>query len=97
MIHKACMPVYMNSGKIVADGRDGKFEGSTRGPRGPKNHLLERVVNGMVVNTWCEKVHPAKGDGGDGHVAEQEQGVGDAQRGEQQVEHIVHLPESHQW
>ena len=21
MIHKACMPVYMNSGKIVADGR----------------------------------------------------------------------------
>ena len=25
MIHKACMPVYMNSGKIVADGRvDGK-------------------------------------------------------------------------
>ena len=39
MIHKACMPVYMNSGKIVADGRDGtggKFEGSTRGPRGPK-------------------------------------------------------------
>ena len=22
MIHKACMPVYMNSGKIVADGRD---------------------------------------------------------------------------
>ena len=36
MIHKACMPVYMNSGKIVADGRDGKIEGSTRGPRGPK-------------------------------------------------------------
>ena len=29
----------MNSGKIVADGtgRDGKIEGSTRGPRGPKN------------------------------------------------------------
>ena len=24
MIHKACMPVYMNSGKIVADGRDGR-------------------------------------------------------------------------
>ena len=37
MIHKACMPVYMNSGKIVADGRDGwEIEGSTRGPRGPK-------------------------------------------------------------
>ena len=24
MIHKACMPVYMNSAKIVADGRVGK-------------------------------------------------------------------------
>ena len=38
MIHKACMPVYMNSGKIVADGWTGGrgFEGSTRGPRGPK-------------------------------------------------------------
>ena len=36
MIHKACMPVYMNSGKIVADGTGGKIEGSTRGPRGPK-------------------------------------------------------------
>ena len=23
MIHKACMPVYMNSGKIVADGWTG--------------------------------------------------------------------------
>ena len=50
MIHKACMPVYMNSGKIVADGtgRDGtggKIEGSTRGPRGPKNHVgLEHLV-----------------------------------------------------
>ena len=32
------MPVYMNSGKIVADGWTGGrgFEGSTRGPRGPK-------------------------------------------------------------
>ena len=38
MIHKACMPVYMNSGKIVADGWTGRLdiEGSTRGPRGPK-------------------------------------------------------------
>ena len=40
MIHKACMPVYMNSGKIVADGTGGKIEGSTRGPRGPKNATL---------------------------------------------------------
>ena len=44
MIHKACMPVYMNSGKIVADGTGGtggtggKIEGSTRGPRGPKKN-----------------------------------------------------------
>ena len=51
----------------------------------------------MVINTWCKKVHPTKGDGGDGHVAEQEEGVGDAQGGEQQVEHIVHLPQSHQY
>ena len=39
MIHKASMPVYMNSGKIVADGQTGgrvDIEGSTRGPRGPK-------------------------------------------------------------
>ena len=38
------MPVYMNSGKIVADGRDGtggKIEGSTRGPRGPKNAIRD--------------------------------------------------------
>ena len=36
------MPVYMNSGKIVADGtgRDGwRIEGSTRGPRGPKKNF----------------------------------------------------------
>ena len=59
--------------------------------------LVERVVSGIMVNTWCEEVHPAKGDGGDGHVAEQEEGVGDAQGGEQQVEHIVHLPQSQQW
>ena len=42
MIHKACMPVYMNSGKIVADGTGGtggKIEGSTRGPRGPKKAI----------------------------------------------------------
>ena len=50
MIHKACMPVYMNSGKIVADGtggRDGwRIKGSTSGPRGPKNFkpMLWRLV-----------------------------------------------------
>ena len=44
MIHKACMPVYMNTGKIGAGRVDGwtggrEIEGSTRGPRGPKNIL----------------------------------------------------------
>ena len=46
MIHKACLPVYMNSGKIVADGREGtggKIEGSTRGPRGPKNLAFKYI------------------------------------------------------
>ena len=46
MIHKACMPVYMNSGKIVADGTGGtggKIEGSTRGPRGPKKYCVTQL------------------------------------------------------
>ena len=45
MIHKACMPVYMNSGKIVADGWTGGrgFEGSTRGPRGPKKSWIDET------------------------------------------------------
>ena len=49
MIHKSCMPVYMNSGKIVAGGRvDGRgIEGSTRGPRGPKKSPLQMI--GMIV------------------------------------------------
>ena len=47
MIHKACMPVYMNSGKIVADGRDGKFEGSTRGPGGPKKKYHEFLLRNV--------------------------------------------------
>ena len=29
MIHKACMPVYMNSGKIVADGT-GRVDGDSK-------------------------------------------------------------------
>ena len=53
MIHKACMPVYMNSGKIVADGRDGKIEGSTRGPRGPKK-LTVRGGEGGGVNAYSQ-------------------------------------------
>ena len=49
MIHKACMPVYINSGKIVADGRMGgrvDIEGSTRGPRGPKKWLPKTQNSG---------------------------------------------------
>ena len=50
MIHKACMPVYMNSGKIVADGtggRDGwRIEGSTRGPRTPKKMVQVVKIGG---------------------------------------------------
>ena len=46
MIHKACMPVYMNSGKIVADGTGGKIEGSTRGPRGPNKNM-----------DWLQRLH----------------------------------------
>ena len=48
MIHKACMPVYMNSGKIVADGWTGGrgFEGSTRGPRGPKKLIDKHLKDG---------------------------------------------------
>ena len=47
MIHKACMPVHMNTGKIGAGRVDGwtggrEIEGSTRGPRGPKNCKIGR-------------------------------------------------------
>ena len=58
MIHKACIPVYMNSGKIVADGRDGtggKFEGSTRGPRGPKKLPKLGEGGGGVIVMSCSK------------------------------------------
>ena len=41
--------------------------------------------------TWSQEVHTSKGDRCDGNVAEEEHGVGHAQRGQQQVEHIVHL------
>ena len=59
MIHKACMPVYMNSGKIVADGRDGtggKIEGSTRGPRGPKkgvlSHKTVEIGSSLLIHSF---------------------------------------------
>ena len=45
----------MNSGKIVADGTgrvDGKIEGSTRGPRGPKKKRknLPRPLASIVLH-----------------------------------------------
>ena len=41
MIHKAYMPVYSDPDfSCGTDGTDGPTEGSTRGPRGPKNGLI---------------------------------------------------------
>ena len=47
------MPVYMNSGKIVADGWTGGrgFEGSTRGPRGPKNNKKYLWSKELILNS----------------------------------------------
>ena len=47
------MPVYMNSGKIVADGWTGGrgFKGSTRGPRGPKNLIGHYDVHFVFLQT----------------------------------------------
>ena len=39
MIHKACMPVYMNSGKIVADGTGGESK------------VLQEVLADLKTNT----------------------------------------------
>ena len=55
MIRKACMPVYMNSGKIVAGRVDGwRIEGSTRGPRGPKN---EKVTIQIDLTIFLKQVY----------------------------------------
>ena len=43
MIHKACMPVYMNSGKIVADGRDGTG----------KSKVLQEVLADLKRGSDC--------------------------------------------
>ena len=40
MIHKACMPVYMNSGKIVAGGRDGT---------GGESKVLQEVLADLKI------------------------------------------------
>ena len=41
MIHKACMPVYMNSGKIVADGTGGRVDG--------KSKVLQEVLADLKI------------------------------------------------
>ena len=51
MIHKACMPVYMNSGKIVADGWTG------RDGTGGESKVLQEVLAdlktlGMDKSDW---------------------------------------------
>ena len=60
MTHKACMPLYMNSGKIVA-GRDGTgrvdIEGSTRSPRGPKKHKKLYHVICSSKRPYIKAVH----------------------------------------
>ena len=47
----------MNSGKIVADGTgrvDGDIEGSTRGPRGPKNPTFDFVpISKLLIMNYC--------------------------------------------
>ena len=44
MIHKACMPVYMNSGKIVA-GRDGTGRDGWTG----KSKVLQEVLMDLKI------------------------------------------------
>ena len=46
MIHKACMPVYMNSGKIVADGTGGRVDG--------KSKVLKEVLADLKHRKNCE-------------------------------------------
>ena len=55
MIHKACMPVYMNSGKIVADGRDGKSK------------VLQEVLADLKMNSVVQTL--LKGSGIVAHLA----------------------------
>ena len=46
----------------------------------------------LWVITRVEKFGLAKGDGGEGEVAADEDHVGDAQGGQQVVEYVVHFP-----
>ena len=46
-VWRQCYSLSMNSGKIVAGGRDGwtgEIDGSTRGPRGPKNYCTTWLI-----------------------------------------------------
>ena len=46
----------MNSGKIVADGWTGRnIEGSTRGPRGPKNPYMQDSFFSFDIRCWDQK------------------------------------------
>ena len=49
------------------------------------------IFRNFCVFTRVEKLGLAKGDGGEGEVAADEDHVGDAQGGQQVVEHAVHL------
>ena len=51
--------------------------------------LYFQVLRGF---TRVEKFGLAKGDGGEGEVAADEDHVGDAQGGQQVVEYVVHFP-----
>ena len=49
-------------------------------------------VSGCVRITRVEDIRPAKSDRGEDDVAPEEEQVGDAEGGQQVVEHVVHLP-----
>ena len=46
MIHKACMPVYMNSGKIVADGTG----------RVGNSKVLQEVLADLKKERCCQSI-----------------------------------------
>ena len=46
----------------------------------------------LVRITRVEDIRPAKSDRGEDDVAPEEEQVGDAEGGQQVVEHVVHLP-----
>ena len=51
-----------------------------------------RIFRYLCGFTRVEKFGLAKGDGGEGEVAADEDHVGDAQGGQQVVEYVVHFP-----